>query len=60
MNLPRREHCFIFHFVNLKIMGDLGYKGSMWLGHERVMRLKDFHESLNTYECGDCKPFVRY
>jgi hypothetical protein len=51
---------FNFSFRNPKVTGDLGYKGSMRPGYERVMKLKDVHEALVNYQGGELDPFLRY
>lgn len=52
---------FNFSFRNPKVVGDLGYKGSMRPCYERKMRLKEVSDALVEYEDDDTiDPFLKY
>jgi hypothetical protein len=52
---------FNFSFRNPKVVGDLGYKGSMRPCYEKKMRLKELSDALVEYEDDDTiDPFLKY
>lgn len=52
---------FNFSFRNPKIMGDLGYKGSIRPGYTQAMNLGDISDALKAYGDGSDKdPFAKY
>lgn len=51
---------FNFSFRNPKVVGDLGYDGSIRPGYARKMNLRDISDALIDYGNGNKDPFAKY